>query len=160
MVKEKPNSTRIYDNEGYRQRAACICVKDESESEILLVTSSSHTDQWIVPGGGIEPEETSDVAALREVIEEAGVQGRIERFLGTFQNEERKHRTAVYVLIVTEELPEWEDSKAIGRKRKWFTFEKAMEQLAADKPVQMDYLEHLRPHKKCNHQTDNGTAPT
>lgn len=34
MVKEKPNSTRIYDEEGYRLRAACICVKDESESEV------------------------------------------------------------------------------------------------------------------------------
>jgi len=160
MVKEKPNCTRIYDNEGYRQRAACICVKDETESEILLVTSSSHTDQWIVPGGGLEPEESSDVAAIREVIEEAGVQGRIDRFLGTFQNEERKHRTAVYVLIVTEEMPEWEDSKAIGRKRKWFTFEEAMQQLAANKPVQLDYLEHLRPHKKADNQTENGTAPS
>ncbi len=55
------------------------------ELQILLVTSSSHTDQWIVPGGGIEPDETSDVAALREVIEEAGVNGNIDRFLGIFQ---------------------------------------------------------------------------
>lgn len=53
--------------------------------QILLVTSSSHPDQWIVPGGGIEPDETSDVAALREVIEEAGVQGRLGRLLGIFQ---------------------------------------------------------------------------
>lgn len=34
MMKEKPHSTRIYDNEGYRQRAACLCVKDETESEV------------------------------------------------------------------------------------------------------------------------------
>lgn len=30
------------------------------------------------------------------------------------QNSERKHRTAVFVLVVTEELDEWEDSKSIG----------------------------------------------
>lgn len=30
------------------------------------------------------------------------------------QNEERRTRTVVFVLIVTEELPEWDDSKNIG----------------------------------------------
>lgn len=34
MVKEKPNSTRIYDEEGFRRRAACICVKSEDENEV------------------------------------------------------------------------------------------------------------------------------
>jgi len=34
MVKEKPNSTRIYDKDGFRRRAACICVKSESEAEV------------------------------------------------------------------------------------------------------------------------------
>lgn len=34
MVKDKPDQTRIYDQEGYRQRAACLCVKNESESEV------------------------------------------------------------------------------------------------------------------------------
>jgi hypothetical protein len=31
-----------------------------------------------------------------------------------FQNSERKHRTEVFVLVVTEELPEWEDAKNMG----------------------------------------------
>jgi diphosphoinositol-polyphosphate diphosphatase len=34
MVKEKPNSTRIYDEEGFRRRAACICVRSELEKEV------------------------------------------------------------------------------------------------------------------------------
>lgn len=34
MVKEKPGSTRIYDADGFRRRAACICVKSESENEV------------------------------------------------------------------------------------------------------------------------------
>lgn len=53
--------------------------------QVLLVTSSRHTDQWIVPGGGLEPEEEADAAAAREVIEEAGVRGNICRCLGSFQ---------------------------------------------------------------------------
>lgn len=36
MVKEKPNSTRIYDEEGFRRRAACICVRSEDETEVII----------------------------------------------------------------------------------------------------------------------------
>lgn len=41
-------------------------------SQVLLVSSSRHPDKWIVPGGGMEPEEDSSVAAAREVCEEVG----------------------------------------------------------------------------------------
>ena len=34
MVKEKPNSTRTYDEDGFRKRAACLCVRDETEQEV------------------------------------------------------------------------------------------------------------------------------
>lgn len=34
MVKEKINSVRTYDEDGYRRRAACLCFKDESEQEV------------------------------------------------------------------------------------------------------------------------------
>lgn len=36
-------------------------------------------------------------------------------FLLPLQNQERKHRTYVYVLIVTEVLEDWEDSVNIGK---------------------------------------------
>ncbi|XP_066581069.1 diphosphoinositol polyphosphate phosphohydrolase 1 [Prorops nasuta] len=143
MVKEKPNSIRIYDSEGYRRRAACICVKNDLEDEVLLVTSSRRPDSWIVPGGGVEPEEEPAITAIREVREEAGVLGQLGRCLGIFENVEHKHRTQVWVMRVTEELPEWEDSRAIGRKRKWFSIPEAMHQLAQHKPVQRSYLHSL-----------------
>ncbi|XP_063993617.1 diphosphoinositol polyphosphate phosphohydrolase 1 [Diachasmimorpha longicaudata] len=144
MVKEKPNSIRIYDSEGYRRRAACICVKNDLEDEVLLVTSSRRPDSWIVPGGGVEPEEDPAVTALREVREEAGVLGQLGRCLGIFENMEHKHRTEVWVMRVTEELPEWEDSRSIGRKRKWFSISEALAQLAQHKPVQRSYIHSLR----------------
>lgn len=34
------------------------------------MSSSRHPDKWIVPGGGMEPEEEPSVAAVREVCEE------------------------------------------------------------------------------------------
>jgi len=156
MVKEKADGSRLYDAEGYRLRAASIVCKDQTESEILLVTSSRFSDQWIIPGGGLEANEEYETCALRELVEEAGVHGKILRRLGVFENEAKKIRTMVYVMIATQELSEWEDSKNIGRQRKWFTIQDALDQLALHKPVQLDYLEEFKSRSKPN----NGDVPT
>ena len=37
MVKEKVNSIRTYDEEGFKRRAACVCVKDKSEKEVCVI---------------------------------------------------------------------------------------------------------------------------
>lgn len=171
-MKEKPNSIRTYDGDGFRRRAACLCVRKD-ESEVLLVSSSSAPDRWIVPGGGLEPNEEPSAAAMREVMEEGGVRGRLGRCLGTFEaceqrglltgstfgtkspdskprtaNLERKHRTMVFILEVTEELEEWEDSKNIGRKRKWFPIDEALRVLSISKPVQCNYVKLLMKNDK------------
>ncbi|XP_003745109.1 diphosphoinositol polyphosphate phosphohydrolase 1 isoform X2 [Galendromus occidentalis] len=155
-MKEKPNSTRTYDGEGFRRRAACLCVRDAGETEILLVSSSSSPDRFIVPGGGLEPEEDAPAAATREVMEEAGVRGTLGRYLGVFENLERRHRTQVFVLRVEELLDEWDDSKSIGRKRKWFTVSEALEELTVSKPIQCNYVELLQ--KRDNEKGDDDSG--
>ncbi|XP_032378398.1 nudix (nucleoside diphosphate linked moiety X)-type motif 4a isoform X3 [Etheostoma spectabile] len=73
--------------------------------------------------------------------DEAGVKGKLGRLLGIFeQNKDRKHRTYVYTLIVTETLEDWEDSVNIGRKRKWFNVDDAIRVLQSHKPVHAEYL--------------------
>lgn len=52
---------------------------------MLLVSSSRRPDKWIVPGGGVEPDEEPHTTASREVLEEAGVLGRLGRCLGVFE---------------------------------------------------------------------------
>ncbi|XP_044213264.1 nudix (nucleoside diphosphate linked moiety X)-type motif 4a isoform X2 [Thunnus albacares] len=117
--------------------------------QVLLVSSSRHPDQWIVPGGGMEPEEEPCGAAVREVYEEAGVKGKLGRLLGIFEhNQDRKHRTYVYILIVTETLEDWEDSVNIGRKRKWFKVDEATRVLQSHKPDHAEYLRRLK--NTCN----------
>ncbi|XP_013419477.1 diphosphoinositol polyphosphate phosphohydrolase 2 [Lingula anatina] len=140
MVKEKPNSIRTYDEDGFRRRGACVCFKDESEEEVLLVTSKKSPDLWVVPGGGIEPTEDPRVAAERECFEEAGVKGAVKRKLGVFENKDRKHRTYVFVLHVEEMVDHWEEKTSLGRQRKWFSLEEAKAKLSAHKPVQCEYL--------------------
>ncbi|XP_072311035.1 diphosphoinositol polyphosphate phosphohydrolase NUDT4B [Eucyclogobius newberryi] len=158
-MKLKPNQTRTYDGEGFRKRAACLCFKNEREEEVLLVSSSRHPEQWIVPGGGMEPEEEPCGAAVREVFEEAGVRGKLGRLLGVFeQNQDRKHRTYVYVLTVTETLEAWEDSVNIGRKREWFTVDEAIKVLQNHKPVHAEYLRRLQ--LNCSSTNGNSILPS
>ncbi|XP_061578113.1 nudix (nucleoside diphosphate linked moiety X)-type motif 4a [Cololabis saira] len=159
MMKFKPNQTRTYDGEGFKRRAACLCFRNEKEDEVLLVSSSRHPDQWIVPGGGMEPDEEPCGAAVREVYEEAGVKGKLGRLLGIFEhNQDRKHRTFVYTLIVTETLEDWEDSVNIGRKRKWFKVDEAIRVLQSHKPVHAEYLRRLS--DTCNPTCGSVCSPT
>uniref|UniRef100_A0A8C2AKA6 diphosphoinositol-polyphosphate diphosphatase n=2 Tax=Cyprinus carpio TaxID=7962 RepID=A0A8C2AKA6_CYPCA len=153
MMKFKPNQTRTYDGEGFKKRAACLCFKNDREEEVLLVSSSRHPDQWIVPGGGMEPEEEPGGAAVREVYEE------VSSVLKTLlpQNQDSKHRTYVYVLTVTETLEDWEDSVNIGRKRKWFKIDEAIRVLQCHKPVHAEYLRKLTP--RCGPTNGNAQEP-
>lgn len=147
MVKEKTNSTRTYDIDGFRRRAACVCVRDNKEQEVLLVSGSRNPAMWIIPGGGIEPREETSVAAIREVEEEAGVKGKLDRCLGVFDSDDcksRKTRTCVFVLVVNEVLDDWDEAKSIGRQRKWFTLNDAKRHLMLHRPAHCTYLERLR----------------
>lgn len=105
----------------------------------------------------MEPEEEPGGAAVREVYEEAGVKGKLGRLLGIFENQDRKHRTYVYVLTVTEILEDWEDSVNIGRKREWFKVEDAIKVLQCHKPVHAEYLEKLK--LSCSPTNGNSGVP-
>lgn len=65
-----------------------------------MVTSSRRPDSWVVPGGGVEPEEEPAVTALREVREEAGVTGQLGRCLGVFEVFIKKKDFNYLILIV------------------------------------------------------------
>lgn len=91
-------SPRLRDADGYRLRAAGLCVRhDNNETQLLLVSGRRSRDHWVVPGGifaffwklrffigGIEKEEDSQEAALREVEEEAGIKATINTLVGEF----------------------------------------------------------------------------
>lgn len=49
------------------------------------MSSSKYPERWIVPGGGVEQDETNAETAVREILEEAGVVGRLGRCLGVFE---------------------------------------------------------------------------
>ncbi|CAB1314538.1 unnamed protein product [Coregonus sp. 'balchen'] len=96
---------------------------------------------------------TRQLASMSAFKRAAGVKGTLGRLVGIFENRERKHRTYVYILIVTEVLEDWEDSVNIGRKRDWFKIDDAIQVLQCHKPVQATYFEPLK--EGC--LTSNGT---
>jgi len=140
----KPPQAFINDSEGFRMRAACVCLRSAEEDEVLLVTSPSGRG-WIIPGGKVDPTEASNpaVSAVREAREEAGVVGKLGRLLGVFENSERGHRTTVFVLYVDRLQPEevWEESD--GRRREWFPISTAKQLLRNYKPNHVKYLDTL-----------------
>jgi 8-oxo-dGTP pyrophosphatase MutT (NUDIX family) len=72
------------EHSGCKQWCSKVCVF--SRPQVLLVSSSKYTDRWIIPGGGVEDgEKCGAETAVREVLEEAGVTGRLGRCLGVFE---------------------------------------------------------------------------
>lgn len=125
----KNNGERLRDAEGFRLRAAGVCTRGEGLCrEILLVTGGKDDGRWVIPGGGIEKDEDEADAALREVLEEAGVKAQILARVGEFRDEERRHRTVVFLLTVQEELKEWEDG-CFGRRREWMSLEEGLQRV-------------------------------
>jgi 8-oxo-dGTP pyrophosphatase MutT (NUDIX family) len=80
-------------------------VRRDGGLELCLINPSGR-GTWALPKGWIEPGETPEIAALREVREETGLDGVIEDELGTieywfFSREERVrvHKTVHFFLV-------------------------------------------------------------
>jgi len=75
-----------------------------SRLEVCLIATAGRT-RWQLPKGRIEPGETREEAALREVREETGLEGRIEEQLGEIsfryvrKQRKRIHKRVVFFLM-------------------------------------------------------------
>lgn len=72
--------------------------------EIACIYREARGD-WTFPKGKLDPGETFEQAALREVVEETGMQCRVDRFVGTTNYTHRKGRpkiVAYYLMSVNE----------------------------------------------------------
>ncbi|KAH0453336.1 hypothetical protein IEQ34_017660 [Dendrobium chrysotoxum] len=125
-----------YSSTGGRLVVGCIPYKFDvncSSNDLLhslevLVISSQKGYGMMFPKGGWESDETVKQAASREALEEAGVQGNVERRLGKWKyksSTQAINESVMFPLKVTEELVHWPEMSA--RERKWVSVEEARE---------------------------------
>jgi 8-oxo-dGTP pyrophosphatase MutT (NUDIX family) len=89
----------------------------------LLVRAKNDPTVWIFPKGHVEDGETSQDTALRELREEAGVDGEILALAGTleFVSGPEPVRVDYYLVRAIREVPRSE-----SRERRWCPYEEAL----------------------------------
>jgi len=62
---------------------------------------------WVLPGGGIDPGESSEQAAMREILEETGLSVKIDRLVGRYSPINRlAKRTELYECVAVDGPPQ------------------------------------------------------
>ncbi|KAJ3675639.1 hypothetical protein LUZ60_004681 [Juncus effusus] len=138
MVSRQGRELQRYTSSGGRIVVGCVPYRinekysssDDIEKTVeILVISSQKGHGMMFPKGGWETDETIKQAASREALEEAGVQGKLERRLGKWSYKSKSHGIfydgILFPLIVTDELTRWPEMQA--RKRTWVTAADARE---------------------------------
>jgi mutator protein MutT len=107
--------------------AGCVVFRDDEESIRYLIISSSTGEHWVLPKGHIDPGETPEVAAIRELEEETGVLGEIIQLLST-----QTYTMPGKVVVVQYYLVRMKGSKTPteGRKLRWEKKEAALKLLS------------------------------
>jgi 8-oxo-dGTP pyrophosphatase MutT (NUDIX family) len=115
--------------------------------EFLLVRSKKNPQHWVFPKGHIEPGESSEAAAVRELREEAGINGEIVEPLGIlqFQSGSEYVRVQYYLCRFRKQIDDGE-----GRERQWCLPEDAREFISFEdaRDLLAKAVEKLRHHRR------------
>jgi len=94
--------------------AGAVCYLKNSGPVRYLIVSSSTGEHWVLPKGHIEPGESAESAALRELQEEAGIEGEIVQPLKSRSFDKKGEKAVVqYYLIRAVGESEAAESRAV-----------------------------------------------
>lgn len=123
---------------GYVAPALTVDAALMKGNEILLVKRGQEPFKgaWALPGGFVDPGETTEAAAVRELMEESGLKGEIVGLLGVWSDPERDPRghtvTVVYPMKVAGIIPVYDAAAGDDAvEARWFSFD-ALPELAFD----------------------------
>jgi 8-oxo-dGTP pyrophosphatase MutT (NUDIX family) len=101
--------------------AGTVVFQETATQPLFLVISSSNGLHWVLPNGHIDPGESAESAALRELHEEAGIRGELIQPLGVqhYRKFEREVAAQYFLVRALEEVAadelrvlRWEDERA------------------------------------------------
>ena len=132
----------------YEQASAIPFRYEDNQIKILIISSRSGK-RWIIPKGIIENGDGAALTAEKETLEEAGVQGYVNKgIIGEYKYSKwgGSCRVQVFSLLVNKELDDW-DEKAF-RKREWVDAKTAVKKLepAALKKIIKKFLKSQNNH--------------
>ncbi len=113
---------------------------------MLLLSYEVHTDQWFLPGGGMEPGETREACCIRELAEETGCAVRpVEQFLTIREHcRDWRYITHYFLCEVTGAVPRQltDGEQEAGLEPRWLPLEAAVELFSryadyADEPMKL-----------------------
>jgi 8-oxo-dGTP pyrophosphatase MutT (NUDIX family) len=113
----------------YSHAGGVVARTVDGEREYLLVEARSSRGEWVLPKGHIEPGETPEVAAVREVQEEAGVLAAVVAQAGEseYAVDGQTVRAIFFLMRYQGEASRHED-----RARAWRRYEDALRLLRFD----------------------------
>ena len=123
-----------------REQSGVLPYRRSGKIEVCLIKTKSGKS-WGIPKGGVEPALTPKVSALKEAMEEAGLQGKIVNKIGKYSYTKGgvKQKVTVFLMLVDVAHEHYMESDT--RKRKWFTLDKAREKIDPQLEFLLDALE-------------------
>lgn len=125
-----------YPSNIYDQSAVIPFKVENKRVKILLI--KSRKGKWIIPKGIIEMGLSPQESALKEAVEEAGVDGKVnEKLIGEYKYDKwgGTCNVKVYAMLVENEYEKWEED--YFRIRKWFSLDKAKEKINNQELMEM-----------------------
>lgn len=103
--------------------AGAIAVKTEGEvPEYLVITARDNPDHWLFPKGHIDGAEDPEDAAIRELREEAGVEGEFVGRIGAASYQHRGEEIEVTFFLIRAVA---QGENAEGRTCRWLPYREA-----------------------------------
>ena len=86
--------------------AVCAAINDHGKILITKRNLEPGYNKWALPGGFVETDETPEKACLRELEEETGVKGEIDRLIGVYVQKTKEYGSILIIGYVVNVLKE------------------------------------------------------
>lgn len=112
-----------------RIQAGAVAFRVRNDQREFLLVTAKRSDEWIFPKGNVDTDETLEEAALRELREEAGVEGVTVAEIGrlTFAYRDESVEITYFLVQSGATRPNGE-----GRKIRWLPLEEALRLVTFD----------------------------